>query len=380
MPHSVPRTLAFARPADDIDFIDVSGKANAQALQSAGIRYWGTDEFDFSYFGLQALLKQLRPDLIVCHFCSGPHFFGAIAYGQCPVAGIVMGSDVLYGQGDKKIPTLWPALIRMGLRRMSFISAKSKYLEHACRAHGVQSPIRVNYWGADTRKFRPRDRLEARQAVRLPAGSPVILSPRTISPLYNTDRIIQAMPAVLQRFPDALLVLVGIQVDQFRAEIDELVKSLGLKDNVRFIGKVGPEEIVDFYNASDVVVSMARTEGFPNTVLEVMCCGRPLIIGRLEQIEEILVDGQDCLMTDIASEEIASGIVRILGDNDLASRLSENASAKLDQFADIWENGKKFAENLDQYVQSEDKPGRFGLLTFRVAYFVSMIMQKMKFQ
>ena len=167
VPHAVSRTLAFAGEEDEIDFVDLSGNADSDLLVSAGIRYWGPEDFDFSFAGLQRQLRLLQPDLIVCHFCSGPHFFGAIAYGQCPVAGIVMGSDVLFDQGDKTLPRLWPALIRMGLRNTAFLSAKSRHLETACRSLGVRAPIQVNYWGADTRTFSPSDMKVARRAAGL---------------------------------------------------------------------------------------------------------------------------------------------------------------------------------------------------------------------
>ena len=102
VPHAVPRTLAFSRHFDDVHFIDVSGKADSDKLTEASIKYWGPGDFSFNYSGLQQLFDQLQPELIICHFCSGRHFFGAIAYGQCPVAGIIMGSDILYEFGDKK--------------------------------------------------------------------------------------------------------------------------------------------------------------------------------------------------------------------------------------------------------------------------------------
>ena len=52
-------------------------------------------------------------------------------------------------------------------------------------------------------------------------------------------------------------------------------------DLLVLLGEVGLAEVPHYYNAADVVVSMARTEGFPNTVLEVMCCRRPLVVGRI---------------------------------------------------------------------------------------------------
>ena len=106
VPHAVPRTLAFSGRFNDVCFVDASGKADTEKLRLAGIQYYGPADFFLSLLNLQQLLRKIQPDLIICHFCSGSYFFGAIAYGGCPVAGIVMGSDVLYERGDKRMSVL----------------------------------------------------------------------------------------------------------------------------------------------------------------------------------------------------------------------------------------------------------------------------------
>ena len=102
VPHAVPRTLAFAAAFDEVDFIDTNGSADSSKLSAVGIRYHRLEDFHLSRIpaiNLQEIFGLLCPDIIVVHFCSGVHFFSAIAYGRCPVAGIVMGSDVLYERG-----------------------------------------------------------------------------------------------------------------------------------------------------------------------------------------------------------------------------------------------------------------------------------------
>ena len=60
-----------------------------------------------------------------------------------------------------------------------------------------------------------------------------------------------------------------------------------------------------YYRASDMVLSMARSEGFPNTVIEVMACKIPVIIGWLEQVGVLLENGHNSIICDISANDIA---------------------------------------------------------------------------
>ena len=377
VPHAVSRTLSFSRNFSDLHFIDVSGKADSGRLEEAGIRYWGPTDFRFDYRGLRRLFRRLQPELIICHFCSGPHFFGAIAYGQCPVVGIVMGSDVLYEQGDKSIPFLWPLLIRMGIRRLAYISAKSRHLKEVCQTLGVERPVAVNYWGSDLQAFRDLSKADARSATALPQDRFILLSPRTISPLYNIDTIIEAMPAIVEEVPKALLVLLGREVSEYRQRLEQRIDDLGLQERVRIMGEVAADRMADYINASDAVISMARTEGFPNTALEVLGCQRPLIIGRLEQVQEILADGEDCLMPEIDPADIAAAVTRLAHDPGLMKRLSAAGRQKAAAFGDIRVNGQNFADDIRRHV-SDNEEQRPGALFYRLIFLLFRLQKKLR--
>jgi glycosyltransferase involved in cell wall biosynthesis len=376
----VPRTLAFAAGFDDVDFVDTSGKADRAALEAAGIRCHRPADYRFSpipVLNLWRLLRHLAPDLIVCHFCSGVHFFAAIAYGRCPVAGIVMGSDVLYDRGDKSNPALRRYLVRAGLRRSALVSAKSGYLERRCREFGVTGRIAVNYWGADTARFAPGDRAAARRQLALPDDRPIVLSPRTLSPLYNVDLVIAALALVVREHADALLVLIGREVPEYRARLNLQVQELGLQHHVRFVGEVGLAEVPHYYNAADVVVSMARTEGFPNTVLEVMCCRRPLVVGRIEQVTELIEDGREGLLVELEPGSLARGIDRILREPRTAERLAAVAHDKAREVADLGRNGRAFARDLERAAAFPPPGSAPGLATYRAALLLYAALRRL---
>jgi len=380
VPHAVSRTLAFSEYFTEVHFIDMRGNADRDKLEAAGIRYHQPDQLALpgpNSLHLIKLLRSISPDVIIVHFCSGPHFFSAIAYGQCPITGIVMGSDVLYERGDKMVPGLRRLLVRLGVRRLAYISAKAAFLAQRCHEYGARNPVAINYWGADTRIFTPQDSGKARQFLHLPEDRVIILSPRTLSPLYSIDIIIAAMNTVISQEPTALLVIIGKEAPAYRKQLDLQIVESGLQDHVQIIGQVTFDDIQNWYAAADLVVSMAKTDGFPNTVLEVMCCKRPVIVGRIPQIEEILRDGVDCRLVDIDCLSLANCIAELMTDPHHTQTLAEAGYQKALEVADIQRNGRTFAADLKQAIGNYRKNSTSRLLLYRFIFFLYAVQHKL---
>lgn len=353
--HAVPRTVAIAKHFERVHFIDMVGSADRGVLESHGVSYHLPAEGGVSRLGslnLQRLLRRIAPDAIVCHFASGDHFFNAVAYGRCPVAVVAMGHDVLYEHGNEHVPAARRMLTRMGLRRVNYVSAKSGYLADRIRSYGVRCPVDVNFWGADLEHFRPIDRTLARQALGFPDRVPIILSPRAVEPRLNIHLIVEAFPKVLERFPDALLVIVGRSAAAYRNRVERRIADLGLKSSIRLFDEVGQTVLPTYYNASDVVVSVAASEGFPNTLLEVMACRIPIVVGRIPQVQELLEDGRNARICGIDPAAISSAVVATLKKPDDAAAMADSAWQTAVAEGDINKNGARFAARLKEILRN----------------------------
>ncbi len=353
--HAVPRTVAMAPFVEEVDFVDFTGTADRAPLTRAGVRYHTPSEGGTSRIrslNLRRLLARLAPDVIVCHYGSGDHFFNAIAYGRCPVAVIAMGNDVLYEDGDTRVSPLRGLLTRMGLRRAAFISAKSRFLAEALRGLGVRARTEINYWGADLKRFSPGDAAAARRTLGLPAGVPIVLSPRAIEPRLNVHLVVEAFAEVVKHRPEAELVILGRSMPQYRAEVAAAVAHLALAGRVRVLGEVGQEALPDWYRASDVVVSVASVEGFPNTVLEAMACAVPVLVGDIPQVRELLTDGVNARISTVEASAIARGIEEVLADRQRALAIAEKGRKTALEWGDIDTNGRRFAEAMRHVVES----------------------------
>ena len=369
--HAVPRTIAMARQFDEIHFIDVVGRADRQNLESHGILYHGPNPEDGTIIksrALRRLLRQLDPGMIVCHYAGGDHFFSAVAYGRCPIAAIAMGTDVLYERGDSIVPAITKLLTRMGLRQSHYVAAKSEFLAKRIRSYGVRAPVDVNYWGADLTRYHPGEQTETRRALGLPESGTIVLSSRAIAPLYNIHLIVEAFHAVAAQHRDASLVILGRSSEHYKNRIKETIVRLNLADKAYVLNEVSEEVLSQYYRASDVVVSMASSEGFPNTLLEVMACKVSVIVGRIPQIEELLENDRNAWICDISVPAITAAINDVLRNRGKRARIVNTAYETVKRYGDISKNGVLFSDRLKK-IAMEWKPGfRPMMFPFRMVY------------
>lgn len=147
-----------------------------------------------------------------------------------------------------------------------------------------------------------------------PSSPPIIL---TVARLARTDRykgidtLIEAMPAVRLRVPDARLRIVGDGDDALR--LRELANKLGLGGNVELTGFVSDAELQRQFRECSVFALPSKKEGFGLVFLEAMAQGRPCIGARAGGIPEVLTEETGLLVEYGDPAALASACVHALG-------------------------------------------------------------------
>jgi glycosyltransferase involved in cell wall biosynthesis len=95
-------------------------------------------------------------------------------------------------------------------------------------------------------------------------------------------------------------------------------------DRVHIVGHVPYKQMVDWYHASDVCVSIASSDSSPRSVWEAVASGTPCVVSDLPWVHELMVAGRDALVVPIAVEPVAAAIRTILEDPALADHLAGN--------------------------------------------------------
>lgn len=143
------------------------------------------------------------------------------------------------------------------------------------------------------------------------------------------DRSIEAWPAVLERHPDAHLMIVGNGPQ--RAELEQLIVRHGVEHAVTLTGPVSDNDLLAAYRSGEFFMMANRTlpdgdtEGFGLVFLEANACERAVIGGRAGGAVDAIKDEETGLLIDCQRpENIAAAVIRLLDDQALRQRLQQN--------------------------------------------------------
>jgi D-inositol-3-phosphate glycosyltransferase len=164
------------------------------------------------------------------------------------------------------------------------------------------------------------DQFGSRASLGIPANAKVLLFFGHIKDVKGLDLLIQALPLVLQRHPDAFLVIAGKpwKSDFSRSEL--LIDKFKLRQNcLLHIRHIPDEDVPRYYSAGDVVVLPYRRIYQSGVVLMAMNYGKAVLVSDIQGMAEIVRDGE-------------TGFVFRSGDqDDLARRLChvlENSTSR----------------------------------------------------
>ena len=162
--------------------------------------------------------------------------------------------------------------------------------------------------------------LASRRNVRMRLGidssAPVIFDPRASRGYTRHDIFFAALPAILNKYPNAVIVTVGVDHD---SELRNFSRELRVQSRVIFLPNQSAHQMADLYAASDVMVSPTEHDGTPNSLLEGMACGCFPIVSDLESLREWVDHGVNGFVVELSSESFQNAVIKALGDRKLRS-------------------------------------------------------------
>ena len=284
---------------------------------------------------LRVLLKVRR---IVRDHGIGVICIGELVYGGwlvfacryllgCKVIQYVHGEEITVNGTSRS-----ERMKRIYLRLSDAIIAVSRFTRDALLSEMSVEPAKIALIenGVDVDRFYEKPRPEALILRHGLQGKRIILSVGRLVERKGFDKMLLALPLVLERHPNAHYVIVG--EGPFHAELERIAQEKGLSANVTFVGRVSDDELVDYYALCDIFALPNRempdgdTEGFGLVYLEANACGKPVISGLAGGVLDAVQDGVNGLAVDGREPDaIAAATLRILGDDELYVRLHRGA-------------------------------------------------------
>lgn len=150
-------------------------------------------------------------------------------------------------------------------------------------------------------------------------------------PIKGLHKLLEALPAVIARYPDLEVRIVGKDLTDKRwwqrgtygNVLHRLIGQNALRSHLTFLGALDARQMIEEYRQANVFVCPSRIENSCNSVCEAQMIGTPVVAANVGGMSTLLDGGRTGLLYDFDdTEALASHIIRLLSDDSTASQLS----------------------------------------------------------
>jgi len=199
-------------------------------------------------------------------------------------------------------------------------------------SHGIgKNKISILPQPVNTEKFHP---------IQIPKEYEIISVGR-LAPVKHVEVVLKALAIIKQDYPGIRAAVVGDGPSE--NFLKEIAAEMRIDENVKFLGF--REDLPLYYNKAKIFILTSEREGGPLTLTEAMACGIPPVAAKCGIVPDIGIDGVNCIIVEgyNDADTFAEGIIKLLNDDALYSKLSDNAvqTAKkitVEDATQVWEN------------------------------------------
>jgi mannosyltransferase len=149
----------------------------------------------------------------------------------------------------------------------------------------------------------------------------------------GSDVFVDAMCALLPRFPDFTAVMVGAVVPEqqgFVSDLKRRIEAVGLQSRIVITGELEIEEVERWYRRLTIYAFTSRNEGFGLTLIEAMSSGAALVASRAGAAEFVVEDGVTGVLTPPGDvDALVAALEPLMRDPALAAAMGERARARV---------------------------------------------------
>jgi teichuronic acid biosynthesis glycosyltransferase TuaC len=261
-----------------------------------------------------------------------------------PVVSLAVGSDVMV------YPDRMAALGRRLGEVLARVALPVGVSQSVCRRLAAtgqckREPLCI-YLSRNADDFSPApDKSRVRQQLGWPAESIVAIYVGGLVPTKGINELAAAAEPLLQKYPTFQLVCVGD--GPARVRLVELKSRVGRDGAVVLPGRVAPEEVPLYLQASDFLVLPSYSEGMPQAVLEAMSCGLAVVATRVGGVPEAVLDGETGLLVEPRNvEQLRGALERMIGEETFRVSAGQRGLARARAVFDSERNARAFADAL----------------------------------
>ena len=344
---------------------------------------------DFNYPGTWRLLTLpgRTPDILHCHNLHGDYFdLRALSWLSRQLPTIVTLHDAWLLSGHcahsldcerwrlgcgecpdlRRYPAVWKDATAYNWSRKQeifgtsrlYVATPSLWLMNKVKESMLSTAVieaRVIPNGIDLEIFRPQDRMQVRSSLKLSQQATILLFAAN-GIRNNMWKDFQTLREAIAKIPlsanggKTLFIALGENASQ---------EQLGQAE-IRFIPhQANPQIVASYYQAADLYIHAAKADTFPNTILEALACGTPVVAtavgGIPEQIKGLraghsalnqysLDTATGLLISPGSAEDLAAGVQQLLENENGRMQMSRNAVADARQRFSLAQQANAYVE------------------------------------
>jgi glycosyltransferase involved in cell wall biosynthesis len=270
-------------------------------------------------FNVRRLVREIKPNVIDAHFVIDNGLLATFS-GFHPFIVTAWGSDVLIFPRRNLI---WRAVAGFVLKRADDVICDSDVVKTGLLSLGTKAEkITKVYNGIDTTQFGPQRSDEALKDKLGIKGSPTIICIRHLRPLYNVEMLVKAIPLVLEEAPQARFIIAGDGAQ--RGYLENLAATLGVPQNVSFIGYVPHDELPAYLASSDIYVTTSRSDSSSQSLQEAMACELAPVTTDLPANREWINDDENgFIVPQDDHQALAEKIVYLINNSETRAKFGK---------------------------------------------------------
>ena len=299
------------------------------------------------WFKALRVAQKRRASIIHAHWAIPGGVIGAAAAGRLPLVISLHGSDVFVAERH----AIAGAAARLAFGRATWVTACSEDLRRRAVALGA-SAVRSSVvpYGVDSQRFKPDadERARGREMIGVAGTGPLIVAVGRLVRKKGFEYLIDATGLLASRYPNVRVAIAGA------GDLEEPLRAraarAGVERHVDFLGVLSHELVPRLLAAADVAVAPSvhdeagNVDGLPNTVMEIMASGAPLVATSAGGIGAVATHGETAeIVPERDPVSIAAAVERLISSPAYAASLSQHAR----EFVHRHHSWERVAEDFD---------------------------------
>ncbi|GGW62642.1 glycosyltransferase family 4 protein [Alishewanella tabrizica] len=221
------------------------------------------------------------------------HLFAAPAIWAARMRGTPVIVNYRGGHADSFFAKSW-RFVSWSLRKASAVMVPSVFLQQVFAKYQTADtaiPVAIVPNILDQQLFYPKPAAtESTSAL----AAPHFIVTRNLEHIYDVATSLAAFALIVKEFPAATLTIAGS--GPLLAELQQQVQQLNLQQKVHFSGRLNTEQMAQLYRSADLMLNSSLVDNSPNSIIEALACGVPVISSNVGGISHLVSHRQDALL------------------------------------------------------------------------------------